>query len=210
MTPARHALLALALLATAGCEAMFSPVGMAVTAGSVGGRMVMQERGFGQGIDDNAIALSINDAWLKADPAIFRLVDTTVSEGRVLLTGSVKYPETRIEAQRLAWTADGVRQVINEIQVTDKRELTDAPMDAWITARLRVALVFAPSINAVNFTVDTVNRTVYLMGIAQNQAELDEVVERARAVGGVQDVVSHVRLKSEGPPPHLASAERPQ
>jgi osmotically-inducible protein OsmY len=205
---ARAALLALVLLASTGCAAMFSPFGLALTAGSVGGRMAMQDRGLGQGIDDNAIALGINHAWLDADPAIFRLIDTTVHEGRVLLTGSVRYPETRVEAVRLAWTVPGVTAVINEIEVTDKRTLLDAPMDAWITARLRVAMVFDPSINAVNYGIDTVNRTVFLMGIARSQAELDTVLETARGIGGVRTVVSHVRLKSE-PAPAVAAAARP-
>lgn len=204
----RQAALALALLATAGCEAVLSPFGMALTAGSVTGRMAMQDRGFGQGISDNGIALAINDAWLNADPAIFRLVDTSVHEGRVLLTGVVKHPETRVEAVRLAWTVEGVRAVINEIIVDDTRSLFDAPMDAWISARLRAALVFAPDVNAVNYAVDVVNRTVFLMGIARSQDELDRVLHTAREIGGVRQVVSHVRLRSE-PPPGLSAAARP-
>jgi osmotically-inducible protein OsmY len=197
---ARAALLSLGLLASAGCEAMLSPVGLAVTAGSVGGRMAMQDRGLGRAIDDNAIALGINHAWLEADPAIFRLIDTTVHEGRVLLTGSVQYPETRVEAVRLAWTVDGVKEVINEIEVTDRRTVLDGPMDAWISARLRVALVFDAEVNAVNYAVDTVNRTVFVMGIARSQAELDTVLDTARRISGVRNVVSHVRLRSEKPP----------
>jgi osmotically-inducible protein OsmY len=200
-----RAAVACALLATAGCEALLSPFGLALTAGATTGRMALQDRGFGQGISDNAIALGINNAWLEADPAIFRLVDTSVHQGRVLLTGAVKYPETRVEAVRLAWTVDGVKEVINEIIVDDRRTLLDAPMDAWISARLRAALVFASDVNAVNFAVDVVNRTVFLMGIARSQDELDRVLAIAREVGGVRQVVSHVRLASE-PPPGLAAA----
>jgi osmotically-inducible protein OsmY len=202
------ALLALCLLSLAGCEGLFSPVGMAVTAGATGGRMVMQDRGISAGIDDNAIALGINHAWLENDPAIFRLIDTTIHEGRVLLTGSVRYPATRIQAARLVWTVPGVKEVIDEIEVTDQRSLLDAPIDAWITTRLRTALVFDSRVNAVNYTFDTVNRTVYLLGIARSQDELDSVVEIARGIGGVRAVVSHVRLKSE-PVPTVAAAAHP-
>jgi osmotically-inducible protein OsmY len=198
------ALGALCLLSGAGCEGMFSPVGMAVTAGATGGRMAMQDRGIAAGIDDNAIALGINHAWLENDPAIFRLIDTTIHEGRVLLTGSVRYPQTRIQAVRLVWTVPGVKEVIDEITVTDQRTLLDAPVDAWINARLRAALVFDPAVNAVNFSFDTVNRTVYLLGIARSQAELDSVLSIARGIGGVREVVSHVRLLSE-PRPAVAA-----
>jgi len=206
---AAAALLAVSLLSAAGCESLFSPVGMAVTAGATGGRMAMQDRGLATGIDDNAIALGINHAWLENDPAIFRLIDTTIHEGRVLLTGSVRYPQTRIQAVRLAWAVPGVKEVIDEIEVTDQRTLLDAPMDAWITTRLRAALVFDPRVNAVNYTFDTVNRTVYLLGIARNQDELDSVVEIARGIGGVRAVVSHVRLKSEPVPTMAAAAPAP-
>jgi osmotically-inducible protein OsmY len=199
-------LLAAMLLAMPGCEAALSPFGLALTAGSIGGRMALQERGLGTGISDTAIQLGINNAWLEADPAIFRLVDSHVHEGRVLLTGVVKYPETRIEAVRLVWTVDGVRAVINEITLSDTRTLADAPMDAWISARLRAAMVFDPEINAVNFAVDTVDRTVFVMGIARSQAELDLVLATARGIGGVRGVVSHVRLRSEPPPTRQAAA----
>lgn len=200
--------LALALLLP-GCAAAvgvpvvagaLSPTGIAITAGAATGSAAMQDRGLGGVLDDSAIALAINHAWLEADPAIFRLIDTAVHEGRVLLTGSVRYHETRIEAVRLAWTAPGVLQVINEIQVTDTRGTFDGAGDAWITARLRAKLVFAGGVNAVNYAIDTVNRTVYLMGIARDQKELDTVLGLARDIAGVRDVVSHVRLRSESPP----------
>jgi osmotically-inducible protein OsmY len=198
--------LALLPLMLPGCAAVpvvataFSPTGVAVTAGAATGSAAMQDRGLGGVLDDSAIALAINHAWLEADPAIFRLIDTSVHEGRVLLTGSVRYHETRIEAVRLAWTAPGVLQVINEIQVTDRRGTFDGAGDAWITARLRAKLVFAGGVNAVNYAIDTVNRTVYLMGIARDQKELDIVLGLAREIAGVRDVISHVRLRSETPP----------
>jgi osmotically-inducible protein OsmY len=178
---------------------LISPVGVAATGGSVGGRMAMQDRGFATGLEDNAVALGINQAWLAADPAIFRLIDTSVHEGRVLLTGRVRYPETRVEAVRLAWTVKGVKELINEIEVSDRRGLMDGPMDAWISARLRVALVFDAEVNAVNYAIDVVNGTVFVMGIARDQAELDRVLALARATGGVRAVVAHVRLRSETP-----------
>lgn len=202
--------LALLPLMLPGCAAVpvvataFSPTGVAVTAGAATGSAAMQDRGLGGVIDDNAVALGINRAWLEADPAIFRLIDTSVHEGRVLLTGSVRYHETRIEAVRLAWTAPGVAQIINEIQVTDSRGTFDGAGDAWITARLRARLVFAGGVNAVNYAIDTVNRTVYLMGIARDQKELDTVLGLAREIAGVRDVVSHVRLRSEAPPALVA------
>jgi osmotically-inducible protein OsmY len=198
--------LAMLLAPLSGCAAAvgvpvvasaLSPTSLAIGAGAVTGNAAMQDRGLGGTIDDNAIALAINQAWLQADPAIFRLIDTSVHQGRVLLTGSVRYPETRVEAVRLAFTAPGVREVLNEIQVTDQRRVLDGAGDLWITTQLRMRLVFSAKVNAVNFAIDTVNRTVYLMGVARDQAELEAVLALARRTAGVQDVVSHVRLRSE-------------
>jgi len=201
----RRALLALALpllgVAPSGC----GPVGILATIGATAGTWAVQERGFGQAISDNAIAVRISEAWAAADEQAFQHIGTSVSEGRVLVTGVVAEPERRVEAIRLVWTVAGVREVINEIQISDQRRVEDALRDQAVTLRLRAAMTFDGGINAVNYSIDTVNGVVYLMGIARDQAELERAVRLVSGDAGVRDVVSHVRLRSEGVPPPPAT-----
>ncbi len=128
---------------------------------------------------------------------MFAKLDLTVNEGRVLITGIVQNPEARVEAVRLAWQPKGVKQVINEIRVDKSEGFTGYARDTWITARLRTAITFDKHISSINYTIDTVAGTVYLMGAAQSQAELDRVTRTARTIPDVKRVVSYVRIVGE-------------
>ncbi|WP_241911763.1 BON domain-containing protein [Telmatospirillum siberiense] len=184
--------LALLLAAmTSGC--VTAVLGGAATVG-VG---AAEERGLEGAVDDTKIRAEINDLWFRQDFDLYRDVTLTVTEGRVMLTGSVKKPETRVDAVRLAWQAAGVRQVLDEIQVEDKSGMMDYAGDVWIANKLRTRLMFDSQIKNINYTVDVVNGVVYLMGIAQNQEELDRVIATARDISDVRRVVSHVVLKND-------------
>ena len=126
---------------------------------------------------------------------LFVDVSVEVHEGRVLLTGAVEKPADRIEAVKIAWQADGVSEVINEIQARDDSDLLDAARDRWITTKLGTLITFDKQIKGVNYSIETVNGKVYLIGIAQSQAELTRVVNHARSIEYVRRVITHVRLK---------------
>jgi len=111
----------------------------------------------------------------------------------VLVTGTVQNPDDRVEAIRLAWQVNGVKQVINEIRVADSEGVQGFVKDGWITTRLRTAMTFDRDIQSINYTIDTVQGTVYLMGVAHSQSELDRVVALARTIPGVKQVISYVK-----------------
>jgi len=175
--------LAFAALAMAGCAEL-------VTA-------PQSEKGFRRGVADTEIRIAINDLWFKADEEMFRKVNLQVEEQRVLLTGVVQKPDQRVEAVRLAWQAPGVREVINEIQVADRSGLDDQAKDSWITTQLETTLLFDGEISSVNYSIETVNRAVFIMGVAQNQAELDRVIAHAKEIDSVRRVVSYALLKDD-------------
>lgn len=177
------------VLAASGCAPLV--IGTAATAA---GTAAAQRRGFEGAVTDAGIQAEVNHLWFQHDVEMHRLLDMTVSEGRVLLTGRAATPEMRLDAVRLAWQARGVREVINEIEVSDRGGIADAAGDAWISTQLRSRLLFDRDVSSINYTVDTVNGVVYLMGVARGQAELDRVVGHARAIPSVKRVVSHVRL----------------
>jgi osmotically-inducible protein OsmY len=200
-------LLLLLVLGLAGCAPLVTPLGVALTAGATGGTMAMQDRGLGGGIEDNALALAINDAWLKDDPAIFRKVSTAIHDGMVVLTGHVTYRETARRAEVIASGVEGVRSVTNHIRVDREPDFGTMASDRWITTRLRADLTFAADVNAVNYAFDTIAGTVFVSGVARDQAELDRVVARVKRTGGVRDVVTAVRLRTEPLPPRNAAAK---
>lgn len=185
------ATLAPLLAALGGCA------GLAVSAGATVATAAAEERGVKTAANDLAIAASITGLWVKYEPGLVADLDVTVSEGRALLTGTVTTRERRLEAVRLAWRAAGVKSVINEIQVRGSEGITGYARDGWITTQIVSRLSFDRKVDYINYTVETVNRIVYLMGIAQNQAEFDRVTAHARQVRYVRRVVSHVRLKND-------------
>lgn len=174
-----------------------TPVGTAVGAGAAVGVAAAEERGVSGVVDDTKIRLAINKLWLDQDFDLFRKIDLSVVEGRVLLTGETAKPEHRVEAVRLAWQAEGVREVINEIKVGDSSGIKDWKNDVWIATELRSRLMFDKFIRNINYTVDSVNGEVFISGIAQNQAELDRVIDHARDVPRVRRVVNYVLLKDD-------------
>ena len=178
------------LLAAPGCTTM------AVGAAGTTAVAAAQERTIGDAIDDSLIYTEVNHHLLQADIDLFRDVGVKVVEGRVLLTGSVPTPEDRIEAVRLAWQADGVEEVLNEVQVTDDSGIVDYATDSWISVQIKTKLLFDRDIRAINYSIETVNGSVYMIGIARDAAELKRATNHARTIKGVRRVISHVRIQT--------------
>lgn len=174
-----------------------TPVGLATSAGAVGGIAAAREGGLKQSAIDTRIAFEINDLWFKYSVEAFRKLNLTVEQGRVLVTGVVQNPDQRVEAIRLSWQPAGVVQVINEVRIAESEGVSGFARDNWISTNLRAKLIFDRDIASINYSIDTVQATVYLMGIAQDRTELNKVIDHARNTGYVQQVVSYVKLLGE-------------
>lgn len=170
-----------------------------VALGGVGaaGLSGIQERTLGNAVDDTAIWGEVKHHYLQKDfDNLFSGVNIDVAEGRVLLTGAVKDPKHRVDAVRLAWKPRGVKEVINEIQISQTGGLKNYAKDSWISARIRSKLLLNNDIKSINYSIDTINQKVYLMGIAQNTDERELAKSLASTISGVKRVVSHVRVKN--------------
>jgi osmotically-inducible protein OsmY len=179
-------------LSTTGCAA-----GVAVGAGATAVTATQKEKGVKAVLSDAEIRIEINHLWFQASEVIFTEINLQVQEGRVLLSGSVENPEHRLEAVRLAWQAEGVLEVINEIEVGDTSTVVDYTRDSAITVQLESKLLFDSEIRSINYSIETVNQIIYLMGIAQSQAELDRAIGHAKDIPYVLRVVNYVRLKDD-------------
>lgn len=188
--------LGVALLATtvlSGCGGVGLVLGGVATAGV----SVAQERTTEQAITDAEIKLTLGNKLLNADRGLFADVSTEVVEGRVLLAGEVDTPEDRIRASQLVWETEGVRELINELQVGEGQGAGSYAEDVWISTQLRAKLLTDVDVNAINYNVETVGQTVHLIGVARDEQELLRVVEIASKVPGVRNVVSHVLTKHD-------------
>ena len=165
-------------------------VGAAATAGSA----AMEERSVGTALDDTELRLRINALWSSKSERMWRRVGLQIHEGRVLLTGVVDNLEMRDEAVRLAWEAKGVKEVINEIQIARSGGIAGFAHDTWISTQLKAKLLLDRKVASVNYSIETVGGTVYLLGIARSREELDRVTNHARNLDYVRNVVSHVRI----------------
>jgi osmotically-inducible protein OsmY len=182
-----------AILLSSAC----TPLGMATGAAAGVGNAASKEGGIGGAVTDASIKGKINELWFNYNIDTFSKLSTTVNQGRVLLTGVVQNPEDRVEAVRLVWQVKGVKQVINEIRVADSEGLPGFVRDNWITTRLRTALTFEKNVQSLNYSIDTVQGVVYLMGVAMSQNELNTVMNLARTIPNVKQVVSYVKLVGE-------------
>lgn len=184
------------------CSAMVISVSgcipLLIAGGTETAVLVSQERSVGSAVDDAGILLKIKNLYAQQESKdLLTNVEIKSIEGRVFLTGNVDKTDSQIEAVRLAWKIDGVKEVINEIQINDQSGVWNYTKDVWISTQVRSRLVLGKDIKSINYSVITVNQVVYLLGIAQNQEELNRVTNVASSTSYVQRVVSYVRLKND-------------
>ncbi len=184
------------LVASLGFSAC-TPVGLASGAAASTGIAAAKEGGISSAMTDFQIEAQINDLWFKYDVDTFRKLNLTVDQGRVLVTGVVQKPQSRVEAIRLVWQAKGVKQVINEIRVAESDGFQGYARDAWISTQLRTKLILDRDVQSINYSIDTVQGTVYLMGVARYQEEQEHVIDVARSIPNVTNVVSYVKRAGE-------------
>ncbi|MDX9861330.1 MAG: BON domain-containing protein [Rhodospirillales bacterium] len=168
--------------------------GVVIGGGAAVGTAAYSERGVDGAARDVKIGTTINAKYIDFSQDLAIKIGVEVYDGRVLLTGVAADEQMRADAVRIAWTVGGVKEVLNEIQLEGGGGL-ELARDSWITTQLKTKITFDKEIMAVNYSVETVNRTIYLIGLAQSQAELDRVMAHARNIEYVRDVVSHVRIK---------------
>jgi osmotically-inducible protein OsmY len=166
-----------------------------IGAGATVGVAAVQERGIKGRVSDLKIEALVLEKFFKAGFKLTTTIGAEVYEGRVLLTGASKDTKITDQAVKLTWQVEGVKEVLNEIQVGSDSSISDLAQDSWITAQLKSKMTFDQEILSINYVVETVNRTVYLIGIAQNSAELNRVKQHAAQVKFVRNVISHVRVK---------------
>ncbi|NQY12273.1 MAG: BON domain-containing protein [Henriciella sp.] len=153
-----------------------------------------QERSFGEALDDAAVSNEIKTRLLRNGG--MGEVDVEVAAGLVLLSGRVQTPELRLKAESIAWSVKRADDVANEIKIESPGGFFANASDELISTRVRARLLGSSTVQVNNFNVETYGGTVYLLGVARSAKELEKAAEEASLVGGVNQVVSYVRLRN--------------
>ncbi len=147
-------------------------------------------------IDDNKIKIELNKLTADDSLGLWKDVSTVVYQGRVLLIGTVENADDKARAGKIGGTPEGVREVINDIQVTDEGGVGSFVNDVAIEKSIQAKYLFDGDIDSANFRVRSVNGTVYLIGLTKSQAALDKALAIANATGDVTKVVNYMRIRA--------------
>ena len=155
------------------------------------------DRSIGEYVDDVLIKAILKNSYFDQSEKIFFNVDVEVSQGRVLLTGTVDNIDLRIEATRIAWGVKGVQTVINEIQISESDNILNFADDLVISTKVYAKLMLDEEVNSLNYNIETVNKVVYLIGISSSSDEKKKAIDLTKEVFGVEEVVEYITIKTE-------------
>ena len=156
-----------------------------------------KEKGIGTTINDNIIKTKISNLIFKLDNSLIADSKVFVNNGSVLFTGKVKNPQDKIEFTKLAWSIKGVKEVSNELQVSDKSSIKNIARDIASLGEIRARIISDKSVNSLNFSIDVVNDKAYLVGVAKDKAEMIRVEEHASSARFVKEVYNYIILDND-------------
>ena len=151
-------------------------------------------RSVGTQIDDSIMEKNFTARMLLKDKKYLFAINTQVLDGRFFLTGKVENPEEKLQLTKLAWETLGVRSVRNDIKIKEEFNFKQSAKDLLITSQLRSALIFNKKTKAVNYNIDTYKKKIYVYGIAETKEERDEVINEAKEILDVEDVIASILL----------------
>lgn len=156
-----------------------------------------KEKGIGTTINDNIIKTKISNLIFKLDKNLIADTKVFVNNGSVLFTGKVRKPQDKIEFTKLAWSIKGVKEVSNELQITDKSSIKNIARDIASLGEIRARIISDKAINSLNFSIDVVNDKAYLVGVAKDKAEMIRVEEHASSARFVKEVYNYIILEND-------------
>ena len=151
-------------------------------------------RSVGTQIDDSIMQKNLSARILLLDKKYLFSINSKVLDGRIFLTGKVEDPEEKLKLTKMAWETDGVRSVRNDIKVKEEFNFKQSAKDLMITSQLRTALIINKDIKATNYQIDTYKKKIYLYGIAITSDEKKFVLDEAKNIKDVKDVIASILL----------------
>lgn len=151
-------------------------------------------RSLGRIVDDNVIEKKFLFKMAQVDKKYLIKISANSLDGRFILKGNVDTVEEKIKMTKLAWETDGVRSVENIIKVDDQSSWKDKATDLLITSQFKVAIIANKGIKSNNFSFTTINKNLYIFGIARDEEERKSVINEAKKVQYVKEVTPSIFL----------------
>ena len=162
-----------------------------------GVNITFDPRTIGMQIDDTIMQKNLSARLALADKKYFLSIQSEVLDGQIFLSGKVDEPEEKIKITKMAWETKGVRSVKNAITIKGQTNFKSTAKDILITSQLRTALIFNKKTKARNYTLETVNKNIYIFGIAMDEEEKKEVINEANKIYDVEQVIPSIYLATE-------------
>ena len=154
-------------------------------------------RTIGMQIDDTLMQKNLSARLALSNKKYFISIQSEVRDGNIFLSGKVDEPEEKIKITKMAWETKGVRSVKNAITIKGQTSFKSTAKDILITSQLRSALIFNKKTKARNYTLETINKKIYIFGIAMNEEEKKEVIDEANKIYDVEEIFPSIYLATE-------------
>ena len=185
----RNLILIITFILISGCVG-YSSTGVLGTGVSV----AMDPRTIGTQIDDSLMQKNLRAKLILMNKGYLLNVKTKVLDGRIFITGKVDTVEEKLKITKLGWEIKGARSVKNDLNIKEKFNFQQSAKDLLITSQLRTAMITSKKIKSANYNLDTHKKKIYIYGIAENEDERAEVINEAKQILDVEDVISSILL----------------
>tara|TARA_B100000686_G_scaffold97263_1_gene104050 strand:+ start:30 stop:623 length:594 start_codon:yes stop_codon:yes gene_type:complete len=159
--------------------------------------IALDPRSLGTQIDDSIMQKNLLARLTLKEKNYLLLIKVKVLDGRIFITGKVDDPEDKLQITKLAWETDGARSVRNDVKIKDAFNFKQSAKDLLITSQLRTALIMSDNIKSANYNIDTYKKKIFIYGIAMSSDERKEVVNEAKQILDVDDVIASILLAED-------------
>ena len=159
--------------------------------------IALDPRTLGTQIDDSIMQKNLVARLVLSEKKYLVKISIKVLDGRIFLGGKVDEPEEKLKITKMAWETKGARSVKNNIAIKQKFSFKNIVTDVLITSQLRTALILNKNVKAFNFNIDTINQKIYVFGIAHDKNEKKEIIQEAKQIVDVKEVVTSILMVSD-------------
>ena len=159
--------------------------------------IALDPRTLGTQIDDSIMQKNLVARLALAEKKYFIKISVKVLDGRIFLGGKIDEPEEKLNITKMAWETKGARSVKNNIAIKQKFSFLNVAKDVLITSQLRTALILNKNVKSANFNIDTINQKTYVFGIAHNDNEKKEIIQEAKQIVDLKELVTSILMVSD-------------